>query len=57
VIGFYHSHPHSSPAVSPTDIAEATYGNHFHLIVSLATVPPAFCLYRLVDGRFEEVPA
>ena len=57
VVGFYHSHPHSPPAASPTDIAEASYEHHFYLIVSLATVPPALCLYVLKGGRFEEVPA
>jgi proteasome lid subunit RPN8/RPN11 len=55
VIGFYHSHPATPPRPSPTDIAEASYQRHFHLIVSLASEPPAVGLYWLEDGRFTEV--
>jgi proteasome lid subunit RPN8/RPN11 len=36
VIGFYHSHPHSPPAPSATDLAEASYADHLYLIVSVA---------------------
>ncbi len=35
VVGFYHSHPHSSPEPSPTDLAEASYPDDVYLIVSL----------------------
>jgi proteasome lid subunit RPN8/RPN11 len=50
VVGFYHSHPHSTPAPSATDLAEASYDDHLHLIVSLLPPAPQARLYR-VDGR------
>ncbi len=34
VVGFYHSHPHSSAQPSSTDEAEASYDEHLHLIIS-----------------------
>jgi len=55
VVGFYHSHPHSPPIPSPTDVAEASYEHHFYLIVSLVTDPPSVNVYWLDAGRFEEV--
>jgi proteasome lid subunit RPN8/RPN11 len=50
IVGFYHSHPHSSAVPSETDIAQANYPDHVHLIVSLASDPPETRLYRY-DGR------
>jgi proteasome lid subunit RPN8/RPN11 len=50
IVGFYHSHPHSSAVPSETDIAQANYPDHLHLIVSLASDPPEARLYRY-DGR------
>ena len=35
LVGFYHSHPHSDPIPSPTDIRQATYPDTPYLIVSL----------------------
>ena len=55
VVGFYHSHPNTAPTPSATDIAEASYQNHFYLIVSLAAEPPAVGLYWLEGDRFTEV--
>lgn len=46
VVGFYHSHPHSEPAPSPTDIAEVTYDGCLYLIVSLVS-EPAVRLFRM----------
>jgi proteasome lid subunit RPN8/RPN11 len=54
VVGFYHSHPHSAPEPSATDIAEASYADHLHLIVSLLPPSPEVRLYRLDGGRFIE---
>ena len=39
VVGFYHSHPHSPPEPSTTDLTEASYPDHLYLIVSPATDP------------------
>jgi proteasome lid subunit RPN8/RPN11 len=50
VVGFYHSHPHSSARPSETDRAEATYPDHLYLIVGGGEVR----LFRLMDGNFVE---
>ena len=56
IVGFYHSHPHSSARPSARDIAEAGYPNHFYLIVALGEARPEIRLYRLTDGNFAETP-
>ena len=56
VLGFYHSHPHSLPEPSITDLQEASYPDHLYLIVSPATNPAQIRLFRLVGGNFLEVP-
>lgn len=56
VVGFYHSHPHTQAVPSPTDLAEATYGEHCHIIVSLASAVPDARLYALRQGHFVEWP-
>jgi len=55
VVGFYHSHPHSSAVPSETDRAEASYPDHLYLIVGLASEPPEIRLFRLTDGNFLEL--
>jgi proteasome lid subunit RPN8/RPN11 len=55
IVGFYHSHPHTSPVPSPTDRAEASYPGHLYLIVGLAGETPDVRLFRLVDGNFLQV--
>lgn len=55
IVGFYHSHPHSAAAPSPTDIAEASYGDAVHLIVSLAAAEPSFGLFRIGQGSARPV--
>ena len=50
VVGFYHSHPHSAARPSATDQAEATYPDHFYLIVG----DDAVRLFRLTGGNFVE---
>ena len=56
VVGFYHSHPHSAPTPSPTDLEEASYPDHLYLIVGLSGDAPEARLYRLEAGRFLELP-
>lgn len=53
VVGFYHSHPHSDAAPSPTDLAEASYANHLYLIVGLAGEAADVRLYRFTGESFE----
>lgn len=56
VLGFYHSHPHSSPVPSVTDLAEASYPDHLYLIVSPNLPRAHIRIFRFVDGRFVETP-
>lgn len=56
VLGFYHSHPHSPPAPSARDLAEATYESSLHLIVSLQSEPAVLRVFELADRGFVEVP-
>ena len=48
VIGFYHSHPHSDPYPSPTDLAEAAYGDTVSVIVSLKEKAPRIRAFMVV---------
>jgi proteasome lid subunit RPN8/RPN11 len=57
VIGAYHSHPHSPPVPSETDLAEALDTELLHIIASPAA-PEGFDKirgFRLKDGNFREV--
>jgi proteasome lid subunit RPN8/RPN11 len=56
VVGFYHSHPHSSAAPSERDRKEAGYPDHLYLIASLGVEAPPARLFRLAGGNFLEVP-
>lgn len=56
VLGFYHSHPHSPPEPSPTDLAEASYPDDLYLIINPATDPATVRLFRLVEKKFVEAP-
>ena len=55
VVGFYHSHPHSAPLPSPTDVAEAAYPDHLCLIVGLHAEPPETRLFQMKPDGFIEV--
>ena len=55
VLGFYHSHPHSRPEPSITDLREASYPDHLYLIVSPTTDSAEIRLFRLAGGNFLEV--
>jgi proteasome lid subunit RPN8/RPN11 len=52
VVGFYHSHPGAPAVPSSIDLAEATYPEHFYLIVSLLDARPDARLYWLEGGAF-----
>ena len=55
VIGFYHSHPHSPAWPSPTDVAEATYPEAVHLIVSLQGNAAVARLFRIERASATEL--
>ncbi|CAB4566755.1 unannotated protein [freshwater metagenome] len=56
VIGVVHSHTHSEPYPSPTDVAQAPDPNWHYVIVSLKRGAPESRSYRIVDGAISEEP-
>ena len=56
VVGFYHSHPHSAAQPSPTDIAESSYGEALHVIVSLAEAEPSLGVFKISGKGATTVP-
>lgn len=56
VLGVVHSHTHSEPFPSPTDIAQAPDPGWHYVIVSLKRDAPELRSYRIVDNRVEEEP-
>ena len=54
VVGVVHSHTHSEPYPSPTDIAQAPDPGWHYVIVSLKRDAPELRSYRIVDGEVSE---
>lgn len=54
--GVVHSHTHSEPYPSPTDVAQAVDPNWHYVIVSLKREAPELRSYHIVDGAIEEEP-
>ena len=54
--GVVHSHTHSEPYPSPTDVAQAVDPSWHYVIVSLKREAPELRSYRIVDGSIEEEP-
>jgi proteasome lid subunit RPN8/RPN11 len=54
VVGFYHSHPQSPAQPSARDRDEASYPDHYYLIVSLLADPPEVRVFIPGDGTFRE---
>ncbi|MEN9505994.1 MAG: hypothetical protein RI958_1920 [Actinomycetota bacterium] len=54
VIGVMHSHTHSEPYPSPTDVAQAPDPTWHYVIVSLKREAPETRTYRIVDGSISE---
>ena len=54
MVAIYHSHPHSAPYPSETDLAHAFYPEAVYLIVSLQQFDaPEVRAFRLGEDRFE----
>jgi proteasome lid subunit RPN8/RPN11 len=56
VIGVFHSHTHSEPYPSPTDVNQAPDPEWHYVIVSLKRDAPEARSYRIVDGTISSVP-
>ena len=56
IIGVFHSHTHSEPYPSPTDVAQAPDPGWHYVIVSLKREAPETRSYRIVDGEITEEP-
>ena len=54
--GVVHSHTHSEPYPSPTDVAQAPDPAWHYVIVSLKRDAPEARSYRIVDGTITEEP-
>ena len=54
--GVVHSHTHSEPYPSPTDVAQAPDSGWHYVIVSLKRDAPELRSYRIVDGVIGEEP-
>ncbi len=52
--GVVHSHTHSEPYPSPTDVAQAPDSSWHYVIVSLKRDVPEVRSYRIVDGEISE---
>ena len=54
--GVVHSHTHSEPYPSPTDVAQAVDPSWHYVIVSLKRDAPELRSYRIMDGEITEEP-
>ncbi len=56
LVGIYHSHPHSQPIPSATDVREAHYPDAIYLIVSLVRDDARFAAWSITDGEVKSLP-
>ena len=56
VIGVFHSHTHSEPYPSPTDVNQAPDPDWHYVIVSLKREAPESRSYRIVGGEISSLP-
>ena len=54
--GVVHSHTHSEPYPSPTDVASAPDPSWHYVIISLKREAPEARSYRIVEGQITEEP-
>jgi proteasome lid subunit RPN8/RPN11 len=54
IVGVVHSHTHSEPYPSPTDVAQAPDPGWHYVIVSLKRDAPELRSYRIVEGEISE---
>jgi proteasome lid subunit RPN8/RPN11 len=56
IIGVFHSHTHTDPYPSPTDVAQAPDPGWHYVIVSLRHQAPSIRSYRIEQGEVREEP-
>jgi proteasome lid subunit RPN8/RPN11 len=56
ILGVVHSHTHTEPYPSPTDVAQAPDPAWHYVIVSFRQGPPVLRSYRIRDGEIAEEP-
>ncbi len=56
IIGVFHSHTHTDPYPSPTDVAQAPDPAWHYVLVSLRDEVPMTRSYRIVGGKITEEP-
>jgi proteasome lid subunit RPN8/RPN11 len=56
IVGVYHSHTHTDPYPSPTDVEQAPVPEWHYVLVSLREAEPMVRSYRIVDGTVTEEP-
>lgn len=54
ILGVFHSHTHTDPYPSPTDVAQAPDPSWHYVLVSLRDLAPMTRSYRIVDGKITE---
>ncbi len=54
IVGVVHSHTHTEPYPSPTDVQQAPDPSWHYVIVSFRVGPPVLRSYRIVDGGVQE---
>ena len=56
IVGVWHSHTHTDPYPSPTDVRQAVDPAWWYVIVSLKYGEPVLRAYEIRDGAITEVP-
>jgi len=56
VMGVFHSHTHTDPYPSPTDVAQAPDPSWHYVLVSLRDEVASTRSYRIIDGQVHEEP-
>lgn len=56
ILGVFHSHTHTDPYPSPTDVAQAPDPGWHYVLVSLRDDAPMTRSYRIIDGKIAEEP-
>ena len=54
IVGVWHSHTHTDPYPSPTDVRQAVDPTWWYVIVSLRDDAPMLRAYRIVDEQIAE---